>query len=118
MNRCQRQTRKILRDTMGSALINQVVAAPPDGRETLFNQIGVVAISTDGRQLTGTEALQSLGLLDASGKAAIPPRGTQQYEDFERWLLKEGEGKGFAFTTGGLIGKTVVVVSDCKTEDK
>lgn len=110
------QTRKILRDTMSSALINQVIAAPPERRETLFNQLGVLAASTDGRQLTGTEALQTLGLLDASGKAAIPTRDTQQYEDFERWLL--AEGKGFSTAAGGLIGKTVDVVDDCKAEDE
>jgi hypothetical protein len=110
------QTRKTLLDTMSSALINQVVAAPPERQTTLFNQLGVLTTSTDGRQLTGTEALQTLGLLDASGKAALPTRGTQQYEDFERWLL--AEGKGFSTAAGGLIGKTVDVVDDCKTEDE
>jgi hypothetical protein len=113
LDNAREQTRKILRDTISSALISQVVAAPPDRRETLFIQLGVLATSADGKQLIGADALQSLGFLDTSGKLAIPPGGTQQYEDFERWLLKEG--KGLSSAAGGLIGKTVEVVGDCKT---
>ena len=81
-------TARILRDEMIRSVLAQVLATPSETQNRLFDLLGVAATSADGSQLRGTAALESRALLQqGSNTITVPARGTQEYEDFERWLL-------------------------------
>lgn len=98
-------TRRILRDQVITAVINQIAAAPAEERDKLLERMGI-----------NSTTLQSGRILDSSGKAAIPTRGTQQCEDYERWLLTTG--KSLQSVGDGLTARAREAVRDCETKTR
>ncbi len=114
LDETRQATARILRDDMIRSVLAQVLATPTETQNRLFDLLGVAATSADGSQLRGTAALESRALLQDSNTIAIPARGTQEYEDFERWLL--GDGKGLRTIADGLSGTPREAVNDCKAK--
>jgi hypothetical protein len=115
LDETRKTTARILRDDMIRSLLAQVLATPSETQNRLFDLLGVVATSADGSQLRGTAALDNKALLQQGSNAiAVPARGTQEYEDFERWLL--GDGQGLRTNADGLSGTPREAVNDCEAK--
>ena len=115
LDETRRVTARILRDDMIRSVLAQVLATPGETQTRLFDSLGVLATTADGSQLRGTAALENRTLLQqGSNTITVPARGTQEYEDFERWLL--GDGKGLRTHADGLSGTPREAVNDCETK--
>ena len=106
---------RVLRDDMIRSVLTQVLATPSETQNQLFDLLGVVAASPDGSQLRGVAALESKALLQQGSRTvAIPTWDTQEYEDFEKWLL--GDGKGLKTNADGLSGTPREAVNNCEAK--
>jgi hypothetical protein len=103
----------LVKDGFARALLGRVVAAPAEQRDQLLDALGVKDTASDGAELRGTAALQSVGLLDGQNRVAIPELRTDQHVRYERWLHEDAAG--FGGITSRLMGNARAEIDRCSS---
>ena len=103
MQKVEDETTTSLRDAVAFALLKLVSERDLQERDALLAKLPVSVSAEGGSQLTGVEALRSLGLVDSNGVWSQPTPGSDTYARYRNWFdAAPFSGKVITITGGNV----------------